>query len=1024
MNGENGRHKKPKAPKLETPTPAFDIGFQLQSQNNLENQLGQVAIDTETNYEALANQLDAPLTQMQTNTSMLQTGMQEHLYKSLNQAQMNTTLLQQHIEGGMAAAMGRAIEQTAVSAPQDQYIQELANQIRPSPPGISQSSSVVQQTPLTTAQAQAVIAPVRAGVVYLSYAFWANITCDQIAALVAQGPIQINAHYQVQVIGVGFRNVAPPGISAPPVCQVRVVETLTYPNLTQSADNWFTVPAECCNAPAVPPPPPGSPPIPPIPPLPPHCPPPPPPQYICQQIKFPDCIKLCPDEKKKEECIEPEYCLMCTDAGTLYIIKKEDTPRSSSDRKVQCGKASSFDFANALKECTQKKQEQQVTYTQGDEKGWQFQRGSGCDGLWNFPYLTQQPGDGFFKAVLGATQSDEGGKTSNLSLADEIGETIKATLVDAIGLLPATALNLVRSLALAIPCGGTDTGVIITARAVLGLVSKYISGVFDHDDASLEYSQNFNCPWKLPSAEQATQQYLSNTINLERLICLVKANGYKWEVFQPTVEANRTRLNSNEVLSLWRRRKITDAQTDEYLRQLGYVYEGERIGLGALTEQIPVVSDIVSMMLRDVADEVTIDWSESDRIFKNKWTGQLQEWGYNQGIPDLMAKYIWRAHWRLPSPTQIGEFWNRLRKKPEFGGEAKLKQRLRNVLLQDDYHPDWVDAYMAVINHPLTRIDARRAFEVGVLSQKQLAEAFNELGYTDENAETLVKFSERQLTERYKKSSYVTMYANGEISNAELDQQLRQIGLPSEVVYPVLEYAKFKLTLNKRKACVKSYKKRFMLGEFKVGEVASKLASDGLDPTQVASITAAWDCEKNQRGKDVGAAVLCGWYERGVIDEVEMYTRLKNLHYSEDDAAKLVRDCMLRAGIKFDKDQLRKLQQAQRQQRQAEAAAAKLARQLAKGTQQTGTQQTAASKAREHRQKLIIKIGVEWSKKTGMDLGDSIIGVRRVVDNAIANGIAPLNTVYTAAEAAAKDPAVTTFQQLATEVATLLIDVG
>jgi hypothetical protein len=653
-----------------------------------------------------------------------------------------------------------------------------------------------------------------------------------------------------------------------------------------------------------------------------------------------------------------------------------------------------------------------------------FGRGLGCGGLWDYPGLVNAPGDDFFQAIAQLTQSDSSHFISGVPIINEALNALSALFIDVVGVLPAAAMNTAKVLIGGLACGGTETGTIMTSRALLGLGSKYISSVFDHDDKSLEYAQSFNCPYLLPTAEQATAQYLTNSIDLDRLICLVKANGYKWEPWSHTVDSNRTRLNAAETLALWRRGKITNDQTNDYLRQLGYLYEGERQGLGALTEQIPPVSDIMSMMLRDVADEVNVDWTQSDKIFVDKWAGQLKDWGYMQGIPELYAKYLWRAHWRLPSPTQIGEFWVRLRKDPKFGGEEKLRTKLRNVLLQDDYHPDWVDSYMAVIEKPLTRIDAGRAFQVGVLSGTDLELAYNQLGYSDKNAQTLVKFKTKQLIEQYKKSSYVTSYAKGEISSTELDQQLRDTGLPSEVVQPVMEYAKFKLKLIRRKACTASYKKRFLLGEFTQSQLSSLLATSGLDPEQVGELSAAYQCEKDQRGKTISASTLCSWYNDGVIDEVEMYQRLKNLGYTEDDATKITRDCMIRNGIKLNKQKQTDLQKVLRQQRQADAAAAKLARQLAKSQQQTSSNQSAASKARDLRAKKIITIGEHWAHKTGQTLADSIVGVRKVIDYAIANGIAPINTVYEAADAAAKDPKVMTIDDLANEVANLLVDVG
>jgi hypothetical protein len=238
----NGKRQKAKvnAPKLESPTPAFDVGFQLQPQNNLENQLGTAAIDTESNMEALSNRLDVHLSQMQTNTSMLQTTLQDQLHTALKQPELNVTLLQQNLEGNLAASMGRSIEQTAVIAPQDQFVQELRNQIQPGPT-IPQPVAVSQ--PVT----QAGIAAVAAVNPLLTAAFWANATCDQITQVVAAGGIQIRPGYQIQVTGPTIGTLSQQGIG-PQVCRITLTEYVSTAVGIQTYQNYYEVPYTCCDS--------------------------------------------------------------------------------------------------------------------------------------------------------------------------------------------------------------------------------------------------------------------------------------------------------------------------------------------------------------------------------------------------------------------------------------------------------------------------------------------------------------------------------------------------------------------------------------------------------------------------------------------------------------------------------------------------------------------------------------------------------------------------------------------------------
>jgi hypothetical protein len=133
---------------------------------------------------------------------------------------------------------------------------------------------------------------------------------------------------------------------------------------------------------------------------------------------------------------------------------------------------------------------------------------------------------------------------------------------------------------------------------------------------------------------------------------------------------------------------------------------------------------------------------------------------------------------------------------------------------------------------------------------------------------------------------------------------------------------------------------------------------------------------------------------------------------------------MLRVGIKRRKADVQALRKAVSQSKADAKAREQAQKDLQKGVDQQAKQQTTLSKVRELRQKKIITIGAEWAKKTQAPLADSIIALKKVIDNAIASGLAPINTIYEATDAAVKDPAVKTLEHLTAEVANLLVDVS
>jgi hypothetical protein len=219
-----------------------------------------------------------------------------------------------------------------------------------------------------------------------------------------------------------------------------------------------------------------------------------------------------------------------------------------------------------------------------------------------------------------------------------------------------------------------------------------------------------------------------------------------------------------------------------------------------------------------------------------------------------------------------------------------------------------------------------------------------------------------------------------------------------------------------------AYRKRYLLGELADNQVGSTLASYGLDPIQVDELTKAWKCEKISRGKVVPMATLCGWYDKGIIDEVELYTRAKTLGYDEDAASKLVKDCMIRTNMRLGREQQKAMLQAKRQAKEQMAMEEKLGQKLQQAADKQAREISKAQKIREDRQKLLIKTGEVWATKTGDDLGNSVMAIKRIINQAIALQIAPINTVYQGAATVASDDAVTDFGKFASELTAVLVD--
>ena len=196
--------------------------------------------------------------------------------------------------------------------------------------------------------------------------------------------------------------------------------------------------------------------------------------------------------------------------------------------------------------------------------------------------------------------------------------------------------------------------------------------------------------------------------------------------------------------------------------------------------QIPPASDAVRFAVKDAfsKDEAVI--GPRDAEFPDTLTPYLVAQGYR---PED-AKYFWRAHYDLPSPTQVFEMLHR---------GVKTPTTVAQYLAQADYAPEWRAPLEAISYNPITRTDAKRAFKLGLggFDEARLKRAYMDLGYTSVDADLLVAFTqldvgeearqERELLVGPIRTAALKMFAARRIDAVELRRTLANLKYAPDV---------------------------------------------------------------------------------------------------------------------------------------------------------------------------------------------------------------------------------------------------
>jgi hypothetical protein len=497
----------------------------------------------------------------------------------------------------------------------------------------------------------------------------------------------------------------------------------------------------------------------------------------------------------------------------------------------------------------------------------------------------------------------------------------------AVGAIPRWLLKLsvgqiLKIASLGEPCLEPDG---IAARAA-NAVASWIQSLTGFDLKAMicpnEYYYNHKCPYLLPDLQNAVQAWTRGEINDETLDCWATAHGFLLNPFHAIRDSNRARWTVNGILDLYRRKIIKDDELNARLRDIGHVRESDYAEARELAKLIPPYSDIIRMMVRDVDDDTIPDWPDSDKLFAAKYGKQLQRWGEAQGLPEQAAKYLWRAHWSIPAPGQLFNFYHRLRKLPDGDPNRVTLKEIEQALLQQDILPRWIPKFLAVSFRPMGRIDIRRSYAVGTTKADELPGLFQQLGYSDEVAESMTKFTRQQVRVSTLNTREIRQYQSGGLNYDDAYSKMVDRGVDGEDAEWSLNRAADDMRAASRTVCVRAVRRRYVTGELDRDDAAQALLGLGLDVGQSDIFLSAWDCEIGHRGKTATLAQLCQWLDAGLIDGAEMRQRLVRLGWDEDDATRHIIICERRINVRLEKEEKKRRREqaaaAERERREDE----------------------------------------------------------------------------------------------------------
>lgn len=772
--------------------------------------------------------------------------------------------------------------------------------------------------------------------------------------------------------------------------------------------------ANCQQLPTPQPPPPQPPPPPPTG-QPPQC-------IVCNQCHPPtNACPPCPEKDKTE------FCAWKQESGACYVLKADSRPLLTSDRKLDCSRDLAALASLMQSACGQSGAPSTPQPSNPVAAGinsilcslLSYAPGNLPNGFANTRIIG--PLINLFLGVsadIDASLSEAREQSQSLNPITAIVGAVKLWWFTGIKQVDESLLGSLRRSG----CIDAKFVDVVGSLSIVQLIERWIVGDLPWITTPLKYTANTICPVMFPGVEAATEAWLKGQIDEQTYFTWVRQNNHCTEPWHRVALSRQARLAPFEAAAALRRGLITEEGYREIIRANGFISNNAPDVIFDLTRPLPPISDLIRFMVRDVEDPGIVGRFGLDEGFTDKWQGQAREWGEQQGITDDVALRYWRAHWSIPSPTQLFAMYHRSRGlDPSHPAYVDLSE-IEAALVYQDIAPFWVKPLLNTTFSLLRLVDINRAYELGAIDRDGVFQQLVKRGYSDDDANIITTFYDRQKQERLLRHPAVRAWERGELSRVQMERRVLDRGATAATIERIVLDAQPKLVKSRpvklferwqinerelideltllgadpetirqalfigrrvryrshRQRCLTAIRKRYLWGEFDDAELRDILVTSGASADEAEELIPLWRCERLTKPKEFSAAQLCDMVEKRLISPLEMHERLMRMGWSDEDSFAIVAGCGMKIGDKAAK-QLEKLQKER--ERLAEKARKAIERQQKAAERKLQQEEARLKKlaaAEEAREKRLIDIIARLVQLTGATHDDAGAFVRRM----------------------------------------------
>jgi len=350
---------------------------------------------------------------------------------------------------------------------------------------------------------------------------------------------------------------------------------------------------------------------------------------------------------------------------------------------------------------------------------------------------------------------------------------------------------------------------------------------------------------------------------------LLAANGVSNRGIVALKRMTKPLLDDNTLTQLYWRKEISDNLLSVELGKKGLT-SAQIILWKQVRQVIPAPSALVSIAVREgFNDQIAQTFG-----YDENYPTIAAEWAEKGGMAQHFFKALWRAHWNLPGLIQVRDMYHR---------GIVSDSELDTYLLAADYPSYWREAIKKWMFAIVTRVDARRMYDLGIWSLERVYRHNLELGYNADDAQSMTEWialsyaeEERELT----KTDILTMYRDGILNEHESTNMLRSLDFNFASIVLMLAHQDLKRDEQYERAILRNVKDLYIAGIYDRQDVLIRLGKLNTPPTVIRQSLAIWDLEKERKIVRPTVAQLRDMAQKDIISLDQWKEEMGNRRYS------------------------------------------------------------------------------------------------------------------------------------------------